>query len=213
MSRAERIRERIPAPLRPFTRGVWPFVWVGVVSAGALWLLGGEMFGEASALRERARTQRRLAESMRAVAASEDVERARAEALARWADEDGPARVTATSVEIALSRLQESVQNLVASAGADATAQQFDRNVVQVETLVERMPDGSSLHLVRTPLAVSTETMETMSRVIAAVESSPTLWLRPGNATLSVQQTRRGPSPRLNIAQVWAVVEVRPEGT
>ena len=72
MSRAEAMREKLPGPLRPFTRGVWPFVWVTVAAVGALWALGGETLDDTLSMRESSGIQRRLVLAMRDAAASED---------------------------------------------------------------------------------------------------------------------------------------------
>jgi len=213
VSRVEALRAKIPGPVRPFTRGVWPYVWVAALSFLALWMLGGETFDATMASREQTATQRRLVRAMRDAAASEEAERARVDALATWVREDGPARVRAQSVQIGLSRLQEKVAALVTGVGEGARLMQSDRGGVQVEPLVESLPGGGSLHLVRLPLNVQTDTMEQMARVIEAIESNGEVWLRPGNATLTSFRTRDGTSARLTIAQVWAVLEVAGEGT
>lgn len=212
MSRVDALRDRLPAPLRPLTRGVWAFVWVAVVAFGALWFFGAERFDETLALRESSETQRRLVRAYREASASEDAERERVDALAAWARDEGPGRITATNVQIGVTRLQERLQAIVAGVGDGARALPPDRSGAQIETLIETLPDGRSLHLVRVPLTVQTETMEQMARVIEALETDADLWLRPGNATLTPQRVRDGQSARLVISQVWALVEVRPEG-
>jgi hypothetical protein len=55
--------------------------------------------------------------------------------------------------------------------------------------------------------------MQLMSDVIASIESNGEIWLRPGNTTISAERGRQGQAARLNISQVWAIVEVRPEGS
>ncbi|MGP1309781.1 MAG: hypothetical protein ACTS27_06255 [Phycisphaerales bacterium] len=211
MSRVEAMREKLPKPLRPFTRGVWPFVWVTVAALGGLWIVGAETFDQTLAMRESSATQRRLVSAMRDSAASEPAEQARFEELAAWARESAPARVRATSVEIGISRLQERVQEIVASVGEGARVQSDVRGAPPVETLIESMPGGRSLHMVRIPLAVQTETMDQMARLIAALESNPDVWLRPGNASLKAQRVRQGQAVRLDISQMWALIEVVPE--
>ena len=212
MSRVDTLREKIPAPIRPFTRGVWSYVWVTVAAIGALWFFGADTLDETMSLRESSETQRRLVRAYRDAAASEDVERARVEALAAWARDEGPGRIAATNVQIGVTRLQERLQAIVTEVGEGARVLTGDRAGAQIETIVETLPDGRSLHLVRVPLSVQTETMEQMARVIAALETNDDVWLRPGNATLTPQRVRDGQSARLVISQVWALVEVRPEG-
>lgn len=212
MSRVDALREKIPAPIRPFTRGVWSYVWVTVAALGALWFFGADTLDETMSLRESSETQRRLVRAYRDAAASEDVERARVEALAAWARDEGPGRIAATNVQIGVTRLQERLQAIVTEVGEGARVLTGDRAGAQIETIVETLPDGRSLHLVRVPLSVQTETMEQMARVIAALETNDDVWLRPGNATLTPQRVRDGQSARLVISQVWALVEVRPEG-
>lgn len=212
MSRVDALRDKIPAPVRPFTRGVWAFVWVGLAALGAMWFFGADTLDETMTLRESSQTQRRLVRAYRDAAASEDVERARVEALASWARDKGPGRIAATNVQIGVTRLQERLQAIVSGVGDGARVLTGDRAGAQIETIVETLPDGRSLHLVRVPLSVQTETMEQMARVIAAIETNEEVWLRPGNATLSAQRVRDGQSARLVISQVWALIEVRPEG-
>ncbi len=210
---SDRLRGKLPAPVRPFTRGVWPFVWVGAASVAAWWLIGGSAFEETRAVQERIDTQRRLVTAMRDAAASEEAERARAGALARWVAEDGPLRVIAPSVQIGVSRLQERIQQVASAAGEGVTVLPSDPGSAQIQTVLETLSDGRSLHLVRLPLQVRTETMQLMSDVIASIESNGEVWLRPGNTTITAERVRQGQAARLNISQVWAIVEVRPEGT
>jgi hypothetical protein len=206
------MREKLPAPLRPFTRGVWPFVWVGVASVAAWWIVGGSAFEESRAVSEQIATQRRLVVAMRDAAASEDAERARAGSLTRWVAEEGPTRVIAPSVQIGVSRLTEKVQQVAMAAGDGVTVLPSDPGSAQIQAVLDTMSDGRSLHLVRMPLQVRAETMELMSEVIAAIESNGEIWLRPGNTTITAERGRQGQTARLNISQVWAIVEVRPEG-
>lgn len=212
MSRADAIREKLPAPLRAFTRGVWAYAWVALIALGALWFFGAETFDETMSLRESAGPERRLVRAYRDAAASEDAERERVEALAAWARDEGPGRITATNVQIGVTRLQERLQTIVTGVAEGARVIPGDRAGAQIETLVEALPDGRSLHLVRVPLTIETETMDMMARVITAIETNGEVWLRPGNATLSSRRVKDGQSARLVISQVWALVEVRPEG-
>jgi hypothetical protein len=121
--------------------------------------------------------------------------------------------VVAPSVQIGVSRLQEKIQQVAMSAGDGVTVLPSDPGSAQIQTVLETMSDGRSLHLVRVPLQVRAETMQLMSDVIASIESNGEIWLRPGNTTISAERGRQGQAARLNISQVWAIVEVRPEGS
>ncbi len=209
----DRIREKVPAPLRPFTRGAWPFVWVGVAAVAAWWIVGGSKFEETRAVREQIATKHRLVVAMRDAAASEDAERARAGALARWVAEDGPHRVIAGNVQIGVSRLQEKIQQVASSVGEGVTVLPIDAGSAQIQPVLETLSDGRSLHLVRLPVHIQTDTMELMAQVIASIESNGEVWLRPGNTKVRPERVRQGQAARMDIAQVWALVEVRPEGT
>lgn len=212
MITAESLRAKLPAVLRPFTRGVWPFVWVGVVAVGALAVFGAQTYDRAASARERAHTQERLVASMRTLIASEPNELHRAETLASWLSSGAPARVQAPSVEIGLTRLRERIQAIASSSGEGVRVLP-DRGVtIQREVLVESLGEGRSVHLVRVPIEIESPTIEGVARFIEQIERVDTLWLRPGNAELQRRQGRRGDSAELRITAAWAIIEVTPEG-
>lgn len=212
MSRIEAIRAKLPAPLRPFTRGVWPYVWIGVGAAGALVTLGGAGFDRASQARDAVQMRERLVSSMRTLIASEPAEEARAAALDEWLERSAPGRIVAPSVEIGVTRLRERIEAMAADAG-EGVRLLPDRGVAtQRETVVETMRDGRSLHLVRFPIEVESQTMAGLVRLLDRMERNDELWLRPANTTLQRQIGRRGESAVLRVSSAWAIIEVRPEG-
>lgn len=213
MSRTEALRARLPGPLRPFTRGVWPYVWVAVAGAGALALLGGPGFERAASARETSRMHERLVASMRGLIATEGAESERREALDAWIESGAPGRIAAPSVEIGMTRLRERIESMAADAGEGVRVLP-DRGVAaQRETLLEPGDDGRGLYLVRVPIEIESQTMASLVRFLERVDSDDALWLRPGNTTILKQVGRRGDTAVLRVSAAWALVEVRPEGS
>lgn len=196
------VADALPAPVRKFTTGYWPGVWLGVACALVFWSFGGAKLAEARSLREENALKRNLAERRAELVATEDSEKARAAALAAWWSESAPQRVRGQTIELASAELQRRVSEILTSAGV---------NVSRIERMrTEEIAPRPMTHLVLLNVRLQANTMEAIAEALGAIESAERPWVRIGNATITPSVYRFVEGVQVDTT-LYAVVEATNE--
>ncbi len=197
--------ESIPAPLRRFVTGRWPWAWLAIgCAAGVMGYAAPAMLEEAD-LREQLALQRGLVERQETLAAQASAQESRRDALAAWWRESAGQRVRAASQAAAIARLQDHVRKSCELPGLRVERLEAGR----VETLTES-PSGA---LVTLNLTLVGERMESVAQALAALEGagkpSPEPWLRLGNMKVLATGVRYVTGVKVETT-VYAMVEGAP---
>lgn len=197
--------ESIPAPLRRFFTGRWPWAWLAIGCAFGVLGYAAPALMEESDLREQIALQRGLVERQETLSAQAPAQEARREALAAWWRETAGQRVRAANQAAAVARLQDHVRKACDLPGLRVERLEPGR----VETLTES-PSGA---LVVLNLTLVGERMESVAQALAALEgageSRPTPWLRLGNMTVLATGVRYVTGVKVETT-LYAMVEGAP---
>ncbi len=197
--------ESIPAPLRRFFTGRWPWAWLASGCAFGVLGYAAPALMEESDLREQIALQRGLVERQETLSAQAPAQEARREALTVWWRETAGQRVRAANQAAAVARLQDHVRKACELPGLRVERLEAGR----VETLTES-PSGA---LVVLNLTLVGERMESVAQALAALEGAgearPTPWLRLGNMTVLATGVRYVTGVKVETT-VYAMVEGAP---